>query len=324
MAESRSSEIFKELGANPEGSGVQWIPLLALLKEIEHQSILFVGSPKQPFDRRELVWTSAIGKGGQAVAKMVTVLGATAVSKQFKAPETSAANVPNPRVIFQELAILAHASFNNIATITKLLAIDKNYSFNYFSALIELAEDRSLKEYLTSHPNISETEAQRMCSQVLQALQYLHSEEVLHNDIKTENILISREGAKLADFGHAIFNFKSQTRRSLRRQNRLIGTRRWAAPEFYDFPDFDGPISVVSDLYSFGFVVAALAKGFEVFPECSENMLTEWKCNDLILTKLDFPRSHWTYPILQQTLRLQASARFQSVDQILSLLGPNE
>jgi serine/threonine protein kinase len=296
---------------------------------LEHQKIPFVGSHRQPFDRRELVWTSAIGKGGQAVAKVITVLGKNAVYKQFKGHNTSAAGQsyfgPNPRAIFQELAILAHASLNNVATITKLLAIDKNYTVNYFSVLIELAEGRSLKEYLMSR-SIHETEAKTICSQVLHALGYLHSEEILHNDIKTENILISREGAKLADFGHAIVNFKSQTRQHLRRENRLIGTLRWTAPEFWDFDIVDYPdvIAVVSDLYSFGFVVAALAKGIDVFSELYDEDLNEWKCNDMIFRKLECPKSHWAYPILQQTLRLQPSARFQSVNEILISLGLNE
>jgi serine/threonine protein kinase len=301
-----SSGVSRELTTNREGPGVKWIPLIALLKVLEHEKIPFVGSHRQPFDRRELVWTTAIGKGGQAVAKVISVLGKNAVYKQFKGPAASQSYfVPNPRAIFQELAILAHASLNNVATITKLLAIDKNYTVNCFSVLIELAEDRSLKQCLMSRP-IHETEAKTICSQVLHALGYLHSEEILHNDIKTENILISREGAKLADFGHAIVNFKSQTRQHLRRENRLIGTLRWTAPEFWDFDIVDYPdvIAVVSDLYSFGFVVAALANGIDVFSELCDEDLNEWKCSDIIFPKLECPRSHWAYPILQRTLRL--------------------
>jgi len=315
------------------GPGVQWVPLIRLLSMIEQGGIPFWGTPRQPFDPRELVWTSALGKGVQAVAKLITNLDVNSVNKSwFKSSEsavpTSASNVSYfgsyPRSIYQELAVLAHASIGNINTVIKLLGVDRNYSCNYFSIVIEFAEFHTLREYLVLKKGIEEAQAKLFCSEIAAALEYLHSEEILHNDVKMENILVTRGGAKLSDFGHAIFNFKKQTKDRLNRERSLVGTRRWTAPELYDLHILQEPslhFSATSDIYSFGFVIAFLAAGFDFFSDIGDDTLNEWKCNDKVLNELpsDIMReSEWASRLLPKTLRLQPSERFQSALEILS------
>jgi serine/threonine protein kinase len=49
--------------------------------------------------------------------------------------------------------------------------------------------------------------------QIGSAVAFLHNHEILHNDLKFDNILITGDEAdpiaKLADFGHATFSYKS-------------------------------------------------------------------------------------------------------------------
>src|ERR1700733_3578349 len=57
-----------------EGEGLQWMRRGILLSTLERYRISFLGSPRQPFDPRELVWTSALGRGGEAIMKKFTTL----------------------------------------------------------------------------------------------------------------------------------------------------------------------------------------------------------------------------------------------------------
>lgn len=326
------SSAFSILSKTTWGRGVQWIPLIRLLSIIEQHDIPFLGTRRQPFDPRELVWTSALGKGGEAVAKLVTSLDTPAVHKRFtklssmpNLPPSAASQSyfdPGSHSIYQELAVLAHASLNNVESIIRLIAIDRNYSYNYFSIVIELAELRTLREYLAKYKGIDEAKSRQFCCEVTSAIEYLHSEEVLHNDIKMENILITRSGAKLSDFGHAIFSFKQQTRKHLKRESRLIGTTRWTAPEFYDLDcvETTDTLSATSDIYSLGFVIACIAAGSDIFAEFDDLLLNEWKCNDKIICMLPetiMADSAWASRILGKSLRLNPSERFVSASQVL-------
>ena len=59
----------------------------------------------------------------------------------------------------------------------------------------------TLGEWLQTKP--SKTSRERVLNQVLDALEYIHGLQLVHHDLKTDNILITRNGAnaKLIDFG---------------------------------------------------------------------------------------------------------------------------
>ena len=62
---------------------------------------------------------------------------------------------------------------------------------------------------------------------MLLGLKYLHDRHILHRDIKSDNILVSFDGAiKLADFGYATQLTTQQNSRKSK-----VGTVCWMAPE---------------------------------------------------------------------------------------------
>ena len=57
----------------------------------------------------------------------------------------------------------------------------------------------SLTDHLVSHGRLTEKEARRLFLQMLAAVAYLHSENVVHRDLKAENLLLdARHDIKLA------------------------------------------------------------------------------------------------------------------------------
>ena len=77
---------------------------------------------------------------------------------------------------------------------------------------MELAEGGDLFDKIESDVGIGEDIAQFYFTQLISAVEYMHSKGVGHRDIKPENILLSAEGnLKIADFGLAtLFEYKGQ------------------------------------------------------------------------------------------------------------------
>ena len=92
-----------------------------------------------------------------------------------------------------------------------------------------------------------------MC-ETLKGLQHLHSNHILHRDIKSDNILISRDGkVKLADFGYAAQLTQEQEVRQSK-----VGTLCWMAPEIIS-KAFSYGLKV--DIWSLGIFAIELAEG---------------------------------------------------------------
>ena len=115
--------------------------------------------------------------------------------------------------------------------------------------VMEYVHGYSLRQLLETQGQLTEAEAIRYGAQVAAALQYAHGLDVVHCDIKPENILINEAGvAKVADFGVA----ETLTRTMTPRQAAdLLGTVAYLAPEVIE----GASPSPASDIYSLGLTV---------------------------------------------------------------------
>ena len=119
--------------------------------------------------------------------------------------------------------------------------------------------------------------------QVLQALAYLHRRGVIHRDLKSDNVLVQTNRAKVLDFGLAI----SREYR-LQGNDELSGTLQYMAPEVFD----GQPASEKSDLYSVGVIAFELFAGCHPFGVESLDVVdfvNEVKSKSPDLTLLDLP-----------------------------------
>lgn len=69
------------------------------------------------------------------------------------------------------------------------------------SLVVEYGGKQSLLDYLKDNYPLSEPVMRKIGSQLLSALQYLHEKNIVHRDIKLQNILMLNGDVKIIDFG---------------------------------------------------------------------------------------------------------------------------
>lgn len=126
--------------------------------------------------------------------------------------------------------------------------------------VMEYVEGARLTEWLPEHADDSGSVIS-VLNQLLEALGYLHSHDVLHRDIKPSNIII-REGkhAVLIDFGAAMLGTPPTT-------ITLVGTPGYAAPEQFQQ---HGKVGPWSDLYALAHSFSKLIprRKLRKYPRC--------------------------------------------------------
>jgi serine/threonine protein kinase len=99
---------------------------------------------------------------------------------------------------------------------------------NYF-LIMEYVEGKSLSEIVKKSGSLPVRDVLRVARDVAEALEYAHSQGVVHRDIKPGNILVTKDGqAKIADFGIAR---SLETDSQLTRTGEIIGTPSYMSPE---------------------------------------------------------------------------------------------
>ncbi|OCT60995.1 hypothetical protein XELAEV_18047020mg [Xenopus laevis] len=141
-------------------------------------------------------------------------------------------------------------------------------AFEKRSALIivmELCSQEELLERLTRKLTVSESEIRSFIRQILEGLDYLHHKNILHLDIKPENILMAdttSEQIRICDFGNAQELTPGDT------QYCKYGTPEFVAPEIVN----QMPISTVTDIWPVGVLAYLCLTG--VSPFVGENDYT--------------------------------------------------
>ena len=130
--------------------------------------------------------------------------------------------------------------------IVRALAFENDGQFCF--VVYELVEGGSLAGRIQKTGALPEAEAVRIITQIAQALHYAHQWQVVHRDVKPDNILLLPDGrAKLTDFGLA--KDYAADEQDLTRHASGLGTPSFMAPEQFADAKTAGP---PCDIYSLG------------------------------------------------------------------------
>jgi serine/threonine protein kinase/tetratricopeptide (TPR) repeat protein len=193
-----------------------------------------------------------IGRGGMGVVYKAedTKLDRT-VALKFLAPHALGSGVDKERFIHEAKAA-ASLNHPNICTIFEIDEVEDQY----FIAM-EHVEGRSLKEMIASGP-LGTGEAVDIAMQVARGLEAAEAGGIVHRDIKSANIMVTREGqAKIMDFGLAKVAGGTQ----LTREGTTLGTVAYMSPEQTRGEKIDHR----TDIWSLGIVLYEMVTGRQPF-----------------------------------------------------------
>src|SRR6185369_17247896 len=143
--------------------------------------------------------------------------------------------------------------------------------------VMEHLEGESLADRLTRGP-LPLAELLKVATEIADALDRAHRQGLVHRDLKPGNIMLTKGGAKLLDFGLAratglspnAGDLSSPTlSRPITTQGTIVGTFQYMAPEQLEGKDADAR----SDIFSFGAMLFEMVTGRKAFEGQSQASL---------------------------------------------------
>ncbi|KAL4447067.1 hypothetical protein ABPG74_013919 [Tetrahymena malaccensis] len=169
----------------------------------------------------------------------------------------------------KEIALLKKLNHQNIV---KYYDFDISDDKSGVDIILEYVPNGSLRMALNKQKYFDETKTAIYTKQVLEGLDYLHKNNIIHRDLKGANLLLDADGrAKLTDFGTAKqieFDMrKSQVKEEdIAKMNRsLKGTPNWMAPEVIERTGH----TTSADIWSIGCIVIEMLTGKPPYPGLS-------------------------------------------------------
>ena len=163
------------------------------------------------------------------------------------------------QLVKQELSILKIVKHKNIVQLYEILETPR-----HIFIVMEYCEGGDIMNYILTRERLSENESLKFFHQLINALYYLHSQNIAHRDIKIDNLLLdSNYDLKLIDFG---LSTKYSDDELL---NQPCGTIVYAAPEVLNYKDYHG---MLADVWSCGIVLYGMLSGFLPFGDSDDEI----------------------------------------------------
>jgi len=196
---------------------------------------------------------------------------------------------------------------------------------NYIYTVTEYIEGQTLTQWMIDHPNPSLQSVREIAEQIARGLLAFHRQEMIHQDLRPENILIDNTGSiKIIDFGSTRVEGIMDINTGIAQEN-LLGTALYSAPEY-----FLGKVgSSRSDLFSLAVIIYQMLSGkfpYGVLVARSTSKAAQKKLKYASLNTDDDSRIPiWVDEALKKALEPDPYNRYEELSEFLfDLSHPNQ
>ncbi|KAL5498961.1 hypothetical protein ACEPAH_1479 [Sanghuangporus vaninii] len=159
---------------------------------------------------------------------------------------------------------------------------------DYPSVISEWMENGTVKQYMKSNPSVDPVP---LIAGIAAGVRYLHMKNVVHSDLKADNVLVGHSGEPLiCDFGisrilsHSLSNGGTSSAS-------LKGSARWMAPELFNI-EIDAHHTKETDMWAFGMTVYEILTQAVPYSNIRNDVQVIFAITE---GKLPLPPSSWKY-----------------------------
>lgn len=195
--------------------------------------------------------------------------------------------------------------------VVKVIKPAQGRKFLYY--LTEYVAGPTLGQLLRERTRLPVVDAQNIIIQTISGLRAFHRRDVLHQDIKPDNIIYSDKGVRIIDFGSCHVAGVGEIKTRISRQQTL-GTRDYCAPEYL----LNTTISPKSDQFSLAVLLYELLTGKHPFGAAYQKCVDEKGFARLIYTpsyKLNPLVPVWLDGAIRRALNIDPAKRYEALSE---------
>lgn len=202
--------------------------------------------------------------------------------------------------------------------VLKIIEQTKTRRFLYY--VTEYIEGQTLRHWMSDNPQPSLHDVRGIVRQIARGLRAFHKKEMIHQDLKPENIIIDTQGTvKIIDFGSTKVAGVEEIASPIQRLN-LLGTQHYTAPEYL----LGQPASYRSDAFSLGVITYEMLTGKLPFGEkYGEKALSKLHYIPILEIDTDIPL--WIDGAIRKIVNKKPSNRYEEISEFIhDLSHPNK